>query len=133
MKIIIVLLFTTLSFGCVINQQQYSDESMQGLASQFKDLSQTIDGQIKFGEQKFKDGQETLDFVANKYPEKVTPFEKYTIKIKIDKHNALLLLCDADKALMEDLGCNAHLDAAYWKKPQANSCSFSLDSAQLCQ
>ncbi|MFT6907706.1 MAG: hypothetical protein ACJAS1_004390 [Oleiphilaceae bacterium] len=132
MKISCLFLVSVLSVGCSASNQ-YNDEKMYDLASQFKDLAQAIDGSIKFGETEFENGDKALETVSKEYPDKVAPFAKYTIKVDMQGDNAVLLLCDADIALIEDAGCNAVLDKIYWQEVTQNSCAFTIDSHQLCK
>lgn len=132
MKIVFFFLVALLSVGCSASKQ-YNDEKMYDLASQFKDLAQTVDGSIKFGETVIENGDNALEIVSIGQPDKVAPFAKYTIKVDVQGDNAVLLLCDADIALIEDAGCNAVLDKIYWKNATQNSCSFTIDSHQLCK
>ena len=130
MKFIFVILMVSLSFGCTANK--YNDEKMYDLASELKDLSQTIDGYLKFGDIEFKDGVELLDLVSKEYPSKVDDFVGYDIKVDIQADNAVLLLCDGDIALIEDVGCSAVVDQILWKNIQRNSCEFKIDANKVC-
>lgn len=132
MKIALFLLISVLSVGCSASKQ-YNDEEMYDLASQLKDLAQTVDGSIKFGKTVIENGDKALEIVSNEHPDKVAPFTKYIIKVDIQDDNAVLLLCDADIALIEDAGCNAILDKTYWNNVVQNSCAFTIDSHQLCR
>ena len=132
MRIIFLLCVSVLSIGCSASSK-YNDESMYDLASRFKDLAQTVDGSIKFGETVIKDGNKALEIVSSESPDKVAPFAKYTIKVNVQGDNAVLLLCDADIALIEDAGCNAVLDKIYWKDINPKRCEFTINSDQLCR
>lgn len=132
MKFVFFVCVSVLSVGCS-SSNQYNDEKMYDLASKFKDLAQTVDGAIKFGDTVIKNGDKALEIVSREYPEKVISFAKYKIKVDVQGDNAVLLLCDSDIALIEDAGCNAALDNIYWKDIHHNSCEFTLDSNQLCK
>jgi len=120
----------SLSVGCTTIQ--YNDEEMYDLASEFKDLSQPVDGYLKFSDMEFKDGAELLDLVSKEYPNKVDDFVGYDIKVDIQSDNAVLLLCDEDIALIEDVGCNAKVDQILWKNIQRNSCEFKIEASKIC-
>lgn len=130
MKFIFVILMVSLSVGCTTNQ--YNDEEMYDLASELKDLSQTVDGYLKFSDMEFKDGAELLDLVSKEYPNKVDDFVGYDVKVDIQSDNAVLLLCDEDIALIEDVGCNAKVDQILWKNIQRNSCEFKIEASKIC-
>jgi hypothetical protein len=131
MKTITLLICIFLSVSCsAINK--YDDERMYDLASKFKDLSQSIDGHIKFSEDLIYDGDQILNQMLLSAPNLLTSFADFTIKVSVQKSNAILLLCDGDIALIEDAGCNAVMDKILWKDVKPNSCEFTIDSIQLC-
>lgn len=132
MKYIVFIILSILTAGCSA-KNPYNNEEMYDLASQFKDLSQTVDGSIKFGDAVVESGVQALEIVSVEQPDKVVPFVKYTIKVEIQGDNAVLLLCEDDVALIEDAGCNAVLDKIYWKEIKSNSCVITLDSNQVCK
>jgi hypothetical protein len=132
MKHLLFIIVSMLIVGCSASNP-YNDEKMYDLASQFKDLSQTVDGAIKFGEVAIDTGQQALERVSVEQPDKVAPFAEYVIKVELQGDNAVLLLCDDNIALIEDAGCNAVLDKVYWQVLNPNSCVITLDSHQLCK
>ncbi|MEM5537527.1 hypothetical protein WNY58_14145 [Neptuniibacter pectenicola] len=132
MKHLLFIIVSMLIVGCSASNP-YNDEKMYDLASQFKDLSQTVDGAIKFGEVTVETGQQALERVSVEQPDKVAPFAEYVIKVELQGDNAVLLLCDDNIALIEDAGCNAVLDKVYWQVLNPNSCVITLDSHQLCK
>jgi len=132
MKHLLFIIVSMLIVGCSASNP-YNDEKMYDLASQFKDLSQTVDGAIKFGEVTIETGQQALERVSVEQPDKVAPFAEYVIKVELQGDNAVLLLCDDNIALIEDAGCNAVLDTVYWQVLNPNSCVITLDSHQLCK
>ncbi|KXJ54829.1 MAG: hypothetical protein AXW15_08100 [Neptuniibacter sp. Phe_28] len=132
MKHLLFIIVSMLIVGCSASNP-YNDEKMYDLASQFKDLSQTVDGAIKFGEVTIETGQQALESVSVEQPDKVAHFAEYVIKVELQGDNAVLLLCDDNIALIEDAGCNAVLDKVYWQVLNPNSCVITLDSHQLCK
>lgn len=132
MKHLLFIIVSMLIVGCSASNP-YNDEKMYDLASQFKDLSQTVDGAIKFGEVTVETGQQALERVSVEQPDKVAPFAEYVIKVELQGDNAVLLLCGDNIALIEDAGCNAVLDKVYWQVLNPNSCVITLDSHQLCK
>lgn len=131
MKYLNLLILSMLTAGCAVSKP-YNDEKMYDLASQFKDLAQTVDGSIKFGDVMIDSGAQALEIVSTEQPDKVAPFVKYTIKAEMQGDNAVLLLCEEDVALIEDAGCNAVLDKVYWNELKSNSCVITLQSNQVC-
>ncbi|WP_421201891.1 hypothetical protein [Aeromonas enteropelogenes] len=132
MKYISFLLLSLTLIGCS-STNRYDDEHMYDLASQFKDLAQSVDGMVKFGDLTTKNGDQILTQMFQESPEKAEPFEMYTIKVELQGDNAILLLCNKDVALIEDAGCNATLDKTYWNTPAPNSCNITINSKTLCK
>tara|TARA_R110002033_G_scaffold20300_4_gene51483 strand:- start:11267 stop:11665 length:399 start_codon:yes stop_codon:yes gene_type:complete len=132
MKFIVffALMFLSLSCSCT---DKYDDESMYDLASKFKDLSQAVDGHLKFSGEQVEDGAQLLSEISERYPQLIVPFKDFTIMAKIQSGNVVLLLCDENIALIEDAGCNGKLDVNHWIDAKADSCEFTIDSALLCQ
>ena len=132
MNYISFLLLSLTLIGCS-STNSYDDEHMYDMSSQFKDLAQSVDGMVKFGDLAGKDGDQVLTQVFLESPEKTKPFEKYTIKVELQGENAILLLSEKDVALIEDAGCKAVLDNHYCNAPKPNSCNFTIDSSTLCK
>ncbi|NMU86979.1 hypothetical protein HKB16_29455, partial [Vibrio parahaemolyticus] len=63
MKYLNLLILSMLTAGCSVSKP-YRDEKMYDLASQFKDLAQTVDGCIKFGEIMIDSGAHSLESVS---------------------------------------------------------------------
>lgn len=132
MKYITMLIVSVMVSGCS-STKSYDDAKMYELATQFKDLAQTVDSTIKFGDVPVQNGEQALNLVLKEQPNKISPFIGYNIKVEMQGNNAVMLLCDHDIALIEDAGCNAEIDAVYWKQTKPNSCVITLESSQVCQ
>jgi hypothetical protein len=111
--------------------QGYDDEVMYDLASKFKDLSQKVDGYIKFSPGAVKGKTNVLENAGVKTIIQ-EEFSGYEVKVDVQGTNVVMLLCKDDIALIEDAGCNAELDKALWKSPKANSCRVTLESSSVC-
>lgn len=132
-KALIKISFIVLLAGCSLTQGKYSDEKMYDIAAQVKDLSQAVDGYLKFGDATGLSGRTLLLKAVNNDENKLTFLDEYTLKVDIQGDNAVLLVCDGDKALIEDAGCNLALDKAHWQQQGNNTCQITLQAAAVCQ
>ncbi|ODS04578.1 hypothetical protein [Vibrio scophthalmi] len=122
-------------------QAKYSDEIMYDIASILKDITQAIDGELKFGDTAGLTSHEIIDNATRSNADKLAKLPKlakaaeisdYRILSEFQEDNVVMLICDGDIALMEDAGCNAAFDKSYWDTLQPNSCSIKLDAAEIC-
>ncbi len=111
--------------------QEYDDEEMYDVASRFKDLSQKVDGYVKFAPGATKENANVLEKAGVKTIIQ-REFSGYEVKVDVQGTNVVMLLCKDDVALIEDAGCNAELDKALWKSPERNSCLVTLESSSVC-
>ncbi len=111
--------------------QEYDDEVMYDVASRFTDLSQKVDGYVKFSPGAIKENASVLENAGVKTTIQ-REFSGYEVKVNVQGANVVMLLCKNDVALIEDAGCNAELDKALWKSPEANSCRVTLESSSVC-
>lgn len=111
--------------------QEYDDEVMYDLASKFKDLSQKVDGYVKFSPGATKENATVLENAGVRTIIQ-REFSGYEVKVDVQGSNVVMLLCKDDVALIEDAGCNAELDKALWKSPKPNSCNIALKSSLIC-
>lgn len=131
MRLFLLSLFLIVSCQ-VSSTQTYDDEVMYDLASKLKDISQKVDGYVKFSPEASNDNSNVLEKSGVKAMIK-QEFSGYQVKVDVQGVNIVLLLCKDDVALIEDAGCNSELDKALWKTPKANSCRIVLDSTSVCR
>ncbi|KOO04733.1 hypothetical protein [Vibrio nereis] len=138
-------LFTTIALmlmltACV-SQGKYSEEVMYDMASLLKDVTQAVDGELKFGDTTGLTNAEVIENATSSNPEQLVKLpdlakegnvSNYRIISEFQGDNAVMLICDGDIALMEDVGCNTAFDSGYWHAPQPNSCQITLDAAKIC-
>lgn len=134
------LLSATALTGCTVfseDNRDYSTEEMFDLASKLKDLATAVDGTLKFSDTKFDQSTHSqtalLLEAVNNDVQKLEPFSDYELILSIQEDNAILLLCDDDIALIEDIGCTAKSDLQHWQATQSHSCQITLDATALCQ
>lgn len=120
---------------------KYSDEVMYDMASILKDVSQAIDGELKWGKTEELSQEEIISSATSTNPNQIPELKVLAQEAKVANYrllhefqgdNAVMLICDGNVALMEDAGCNAEFDKIYWKSPRSNTCSINLDAAAIC-
>lgn len=126
----IVLIAILLTSGCK-EDTKYSDEKMYDIAAKLKDTAKALDGFAKFSDLSSLSDQEMLLQAVKNNPEQLSVFEDYQLLVDIQGSNAVLMLCDGEKALIEDAGCNLDLDKIYWQQ-QNNSCVITLKAKDVC-
>lgn len=140
MKLFTVIAFIITLTSCA-TQAKYSDEVMYDMASILKDVTQAIDGELKFGDTSGLTNEKIIENAMSTNPNLLTRLSDLAIKGKISDYrivyeyqgdNAVLLICDGDIALMEDVGCNAAFDKVYWNDPQPNTCKITLNASAIC-
>lgn len=128
---LIVISLLTIISGCSIFASQPTAEKMMDYASKLKDLSQTVDGYLRFGGDATLEGPELLEAAVLNSAE-LEFFSDYQIFVKKQGNNAILLMCDENTALLEDVGCNANFDKHHWQASPITRCGFTLDSSKIC-
>ncbi|OOE87171.1 hypothetical protein BZG73_02965 [Salinivibrio siamensis] len=138
---LITALAMLMAIASCSTQAKYSDEVMYDMASILKDVSQAIDGELKWGNTEGLSQEEIISNATLTNPNQLPELEVLAQEAKVTNYrllqefqggNAVMLICDGDVALMEDAGCNAEFDKIYWKSPRPNTCSINLDAVALC-
>lgn len=140
MRLITAIAFILSVTSCT-TQARYSDEIMYDIASIIKDINQSIDGELKFGDVAELTSEKIIANAKYSNSDKLTKLASlakdakiydYRMIIELQGVSSVMMVCDGDIALMEDVGCNAKFDRVYWDFPQSNSCKVSLDAAVFC-
>lgn len=131
MKHLLCISLMVLLSGCY-TATNYNSEVMADLASQLKDIAAAVDGTLKFSESSYSSTDELLKVAINNDVSKLTPFNDYKLIIEVQKNHAVLLLCNGDTALIEDIGCTAQSDLQHWKSDSIHSCLITLEAKNLC-
>jgi hypothetical protein len=107
------------------------DEAMYDLASTFKDLTQRVDGFVKFsGAGSIQQTTLLKDAGAQSIIE--TTFRGFDVEFEIQGKNVVMVLCKKDRVLIEDAGCNSKLDGPVWKQANQQSCQVRIQASQVC-
>ena len=131
MKTLLLACLFCLSGCAQVFANQYDDEQMYDLASRLKDVTQRLDGYLKFSDAHGISEEEILDKAdAKKLLQ--TYFSNFEVIVQIQGNDVVLLLCDDTVALVEDAGCNAKIDVHHWRTPVSNSCKITLLASNVC-
>ena len=67
-------------------------------------------------------------------PSLLEPFHGYHVEAAARGGYGVVLVCTEDRttALLEDAGCTAQLDRAWYREAQPAPCAFTIDPAALC-
>lgn len=120
-----------LLMGCA---SQPSDREMNSLASALTKVSAAVDASARY-----KRSTDTLDEkqllqVSTAHDSSLMqPFEGMTVRVLRVGRDSAVLVCQANsgRALLEDAGCTARLDASRWITGP-NPCEFTLDVKLIC-
>ena len=120
-----------LLMGCA---SQPSDRDMNSLASALTKVSAAVDASARY-----KRSTDTLDEkqllqVSTAHDASLMkPFEGMTVRVLRVGRDSAVLVCQASsgRALLEDAGCTARLDASRWNTGP-NPCEFTLDVKLIC-
>ncbi|TMP08943.1 hypothetical protein CWC11_04245 [Pseudoalteromonas sp. S3178] len=131
MKHLLCISLIVLLSGCYTSKNN-NPEIMADLASQLKDIATAVDGTLKFSETPYSSTDELLKAAVNNDLSKLAPFKAYTLIVDAQKNNAVLLLCDKNSALIEDVGCTAQSDIQHWQAKKAQKCEITVNAQQFC-
>lgn len=126
------LFLTALLSGCHANGADSSEE-MFVLGSALTKLSAAAESTVRYkAPPPALTDRELLVFATRHNPNLLAPFDDYTLLVLREDRHAVVLVCtkDGQKALMEDAGCSAELDARHWES--SRTCGFTVKPAVVC-
>lgn len=85
-----------------------------------------------YGLQEGESGEDCLRLGIEDDPSLLDPFEGLSIKVKCENYEAIVLLCDGNTALFEDLGCTEGIDYPKGNSIVRASCDFHIDPVVAC-
>lgn len=118
--------------GCHANGADTSEE-MFVLGSALTKLSAAAESAVRYkAPPSSLTDRELLVFATRHNPSLLTPFEDYMLHVLREDRHAVVLVCtkDGQKALIEDAGCSAELDARHWESDMA--CGFTVKPTVVC-
>ena len=67
-------------------------------------------------------------------PSLSVPFRDYVVRGKCEERHGVVLVCakENNRALLEDTGCSARLDAHLWQADPSRACEFTVKVEQAC-
>ncbi|MDV6317212.1 hypothetical protein [Idiomarina sp. HP20-50] len=132
-----ILTLTLLSLLLVAGCNSYADssdpEKMYDIASDLKDLAAGVDALVKFDNGKNLTKSELLLKAVNHDSSRLEIFTGYDLQLKIEGENSSVLLCEGNRAIIEDSGCSAKSDIHHWKNDSVMACEFTLDLTKVCK
>ena len=136
MRRISIFIVVAVLLGCNSANTSADNEKLAALGSRVTKLSAFWDGEVRYRDTIKSDwtSKQMIDFMKSKRPIMMVPFADCAVKFTRQGKNSAVLICTADekRALFEDAGCNARLDAAPWKDKEKRNCEFKLDLAAVC-
>lgn len=111
-----------------------SEREMNSLASALTKVSAAVDASARYRRSTDSLDEEQLLKVSTAHDASLMkPFEGMTVRVLRVGRDSAVLVCQANhgRALLEDAGCTARLDAPRWNT-SPNPCEFTLDVKQIC-
>lgn len=135
MKTIKTLTFTTISiillFVSSCAAKNIDPEVMYKKGAHLTKLTRKVQVAVHHG---VTDEKVLYSQTLEKYPQDMSEFSDYSLRMKNDNGTAVILLCDAEKtkALLEDAACTGGLEGGTWFK-ENYTCTFHLNIKQICE
>lgn len=132
--IAIILVASVSLLGCREGNAM-DPEAMLRLASALTKLSAAVESTCRY-----KNPPEGLrdaglvSFATRHDPSLSVPFRDYVVRGKCEERHGIVLVCTKDdgRALLEDTGCSARLDAHLWQAEPPRACEFTVKVEQAC-
>jgi hypothetical protein len=130
-----IVLLISLSAGCAPKQQKESE--MGELSSAVTKLTKNVEGTVRWTNPPLPPDISDSELLAKSTehdPEIMKFFQNYTVRIKHNNKDALVLICTKDQkqALFEDAGCTAKLDWILWNEQPQLKCEFTTTVENAC-
>lgn len=136
--IVVMILLSGCGCGCLSKSEKEKYEELSPILLQ---LNIKIDSYVRyelddastFSQDQIIDNAVRDDEILFKELEKIR--KCYSLKLKIEGKNSILLLCTKDNkiCLIEDSGCTKKIDFAHWEKNKNQPCEFTLDLKSICR
>jgi len=130
-RLAFLLLTCALVVACASNT---TERDMQFLASALTKVSAAVDATVRYDEPAAALVEDALLQAATAHDETLLqPFRDMTLRVLREGADSAVLVCEsaAGKALLEDAGCTARLDAQRWQGGD-DACAFTLRLQELC-
>lgn len=122
----LILLFVS---GCVA--KDIDPEVMYQKGAHLTKLTRKVQVAVHHG---VTDEKVLYSQALEKYPQDMSEFSDYSLKMKNDNGTAVILLCNAEKtkALLEDAACTGELEGGTWFEKNY-TCTFHLNINHICR
>jgi hypothetical protein len=114
---------------------QPSEREMNYLASALTKVSAAVDATVRYRRQPESLTEGELLRAATAHDNQLLkPFDGLSVRVLRSGRDSAVLVCQPQgKALLEDAGCTAKLDAHRWRTTGGgNQCAFTLDLDKVC-
>ena len=122
-----ITLFLAMLSGCATTD--HSNDRYYEMATALTKLTAAVESTVRYKHppEGLKD-QALVDYAVSHDPSLLNGFEGYRLKVLTGDRHAIVLVCDADSAIFEDMGCTKEMDTHRWQ--QSEPCGFTLSTAQ---
>lgn len=121
--------------SCAFTQDRQDAEEMYTHASALTKLSTVVESTVRYKNPSPTLTENELLAVSTAHdPQLLAPFANYRIRVLSQNRHAVVLMCSlsGDTALLEDAGCNEHLDRHHWQESK-RPCQFTLKIEKVCE
>ena len=121
-----------ISTGCASRVQE---RDMNHLASALTKVSAAVDAKVRYEDFPANaPSEELLKAVAQGDPQLMRNFDGRVLRVLREGEDSAVLLCEAGpgRALLEDAGCTAAMDAHRWSSAAPQHCEFTLNLKAVC-
>lgn len=118
-----IVVLITLATGCSLK----SNDDLFELKPNVNTLTKRVNSAIE------RRGVSVLDvntFLNEKYPSFMELFKNYDLKFKYENETTVVLVCQDEKAIFEDMSCDLRIDKDY--SLENKKCEFYIQDT-LCQ
>lgn len=116
--------------SCAAMAGGVNEKAMSRAAADVHRLSNAVQGEVWRGAEP---GSDLAALACGRDPALCGALSEFSVLVKREGDNALLLLCTKDKrrALLEDIACTPRIDFTPWEKGML-PCQFTLNATEAC-
>ncbi len=130
----IIFITTVTLVGCR-DSNAMDPEAMLRLASALTKLSAAVESTCRYKNppEGLRDAG-LIELAIRHDPAISRPFHDYVVRGKCEARHGFVLICTKEdgRALLEDTGCSARLDAHLWQAESPKACEFTVKVEQAC-
>lgn len=134
-RLIAIILVASVSLLGCRDSDAMDPEAMLRLASALTKLSAAVESTCRYKNppEGLRDAG-LIELATRHDPSISRPFRDYVVRGKCEERHGFVLICDREdnRALLEDTGCSARLDAHLWRADPPKACEFTVKVEQAC-